>query len=299
MKFFDKLTPFSFAITISVLAHGALLTVHFAAPQALRFAPADPGLEVILVNARHDKAPLKAEALAQANLDGGGNADQGRAKSPLPDLRKTADGRSIREARRKQAALETQQKKLLQQLQRKESAFALPAQQDKGKQQDEPPQPQGTDLFDSAKAVARMEAEIARNIEDYNKRPKRTQITPSTRAVGYAMYYKALQERIEKLGTLNFPQKDGRKLYGELIVSIPVFQDGTIFERDGGPRIERSSGNPELDRAALAIVRRSAPFGRFPENMRSVGKDDLWEVITRFKFTREEALKTVLTGPAN
>lgn len=299
MKFFDKLTPFSLAIAISVLAHGALLTVHFAAPQALRFAPADPGLEVILVNARHDKAPLKAEALAQANLDGGGNADQGRAKSPLPDLRKTADGRSIREARRKQAALETQQKKLLQQLQRKESAFVVPAQQDKGKPQEQPPQPQGTDLFDSAKAVARMEAEIAKNIEDYNKRPKRTQITPSTRAVGYAMYYKALQERIEKLGTLNFPQKDGRKLYGELIVSIPVFQDGTIFERDGGPRIERSSGNPELDRAALAIVRRSAPFGRFPENMRSVGKDDLWEVITRFKFTREEALKTVLTGPAN
>ena len=298
MKFFDKLTPFSFAIAISVLAHGALLTVHFAAPQALRFAPADPGLEVILVNARHDKAPLKAEALAQANLDGGGNADFGRAKSPLPDLRKTEDGQSIKEARRKQVALETQQKKLMEQLQQKDSAFVVPAQKDKGKPQEAPPQPQGVDLLDSAKAIARMEAEISKNIEDYNKRPKRTQITPSTRAVGYAMYYKALQERIEKLGTLNFPQKDGRKLYGELIVSIPVFQDGSIFERDGGPRIERSSGNPELDRAALAIVRRSAPFGRFPENMRSVGKDDLWEVITRFKFTREEALETVLTAPA-
>lgn len=299
MKFFDKLTPFSLAIAISVLAHGALLTVHFAAPQALRFAPADPGLEVILVNARHDKAPLKAEALAQANLDGGGNADQGRAKSPLPDLHKTEDGQSIKEAKRKQVALETQQKKLMEQLQKKESAFVVPEQKDKGKPQEAPPQPQGVDLLDSAKAIARMEAEISKNIEDYNKRPKRTQITPSTREAGYAMYYKALQERIEKLGTLNFPQKDGRKLYGELIVSIPVFQDGSIFERDGGPRIERSSGNPELDRAALAIIRRSAPFGRFPENMRSVGKDDLWEVITRFKFTREEALETVLTAPAN
>lgn len=298
MKSFPKLTPLSLAIGISVLLHGALLAVHFAAPQALRFAPADPGLEVILVNARHDKAPLKAEALAQANLDGGGNADKGRAKSPLPDLRKAEDGQSVKLAKRKQDALEVQQKQLMTQLHNKESVFQVPA-QEQGTPHEAPPQPQGVDLVDSAKAIIRMEAEIAKNIEDYNKRPKRTQITPSTREVGYAMYYKALQERVEKIGTMNFPQKNGKKLYGELIVSIPVFQDGTIFERDGGPRVERSSGNTDLDRAALAIVRRAAPFGRFPENMRSVGKDDLWEVITRFKFTREEALETVLTGSAN
>ncbi|NMM27071.1 MAG: energy transducer TonB [Glaciimonas sp.] len=299
MKFFDKFTPFSWAIAVSVLLHGGLLAVNFAAPQALRFAPADPGLEVILVNARHDKAPLKAEALAQANLDGGGNADKGRAKSPLPDLHKTEDGKSMKAAKRKQVELEVQQKKLMTQLQKKDNVFQMQAQKDKGKPQEAPAEPQGTDLLDSAKIIARMEAEIAKNIEDYNKRPKRTQITPSTRGVGYAMYYKALQERIEKIGTLNFPQKNGKKLYGELTVSIPVFQDGSIFERDGGPRVERSSGNPDLDSATLAIVRRSAPFGRFPDNMRSAGKDDLWEVIARFKFTREEALETVLTAPAN
>ena len=299
MKFFDKLTPFSLAIVVSVLAHSVLLGVNFAAPQALHFKPADTGLEVILVNARHDKAPLKAEALAQANLDGGGNADKGRAKSPLPALHKTEDGQSIKAAKRKQVELEVQQKKLMTQLRKKESAFEVQAQKDKGKPEEAPPQPQGVDLTDSAKIIARMEAEIAKNIEDYNKRPKRTQITPSTRGVGYAMYYKALQERIEKIGTLNFPQKNGKKLYGELTVSIPVFQDGSIFERDGGPRVERSSGNPDLDSATLAIVRRSAPFGRFPDNMRSVGMDDLWEVIARFKFTREEALETVLTAPAN
>jgi protein TonB len=84
VKFIQPLTPLRIAITVSVLVHGALLGVHFAAPQAFRFAPADPGLEVVLVNAKHHKKPLKAEALAQANLDGGGNADAGRAKSPLP-----------------------------------------------------------------------------------------------------------------------------------------------------------------------------------------------------------------------
>ena len=107
------------AVTFSVLAHAALLAVHFTAPEAFKFKPTDPGLEVILVNAKHDKQPLKADALAQANLDGGGNADAGRAKSPLPDLRKSEDGESAKASRRKVEELERQQQKLLAQLDRK------------------------------------------------------------------------------------------------------------------------------------------------------------------------------------
>jgi protein TonB len=84
-----------------------------------------------------------------------------------------------------------------------------------------------------------------------------------------------------------------------LLVYIPIFQDGTIYEKEGGPRVEHSSGNAALDNAALRIVRRAAPFGRFPANMRSADKDDLWEVITRFKFTREEGLETELRGGNN
>ena len=87
-------------------------------------------------------------------------------------------------------------------------------------------------------------------------------------------------------------------MYGELIVYIPIFQDGTIYEKDGGPKVEKSSGNKALDEAALRIVRRAAPFGRFPPNMRSKDKDDLWVVITRFKFTRDEQLETELRGGA-
>ena len=139
-----------------------------------------------------------------------------------------------------------------------------------------------------------MAAEISQTIEDQNKRPRKTFITPSTQAVGYAMYYKSLQKRVEDIGTLNFPQKEGKKLYGELIVYIPIFQDGSIYEKDGGPKVEKSSGNKALDEAALRIVRRAAPFGKFPPNMRSTDKDDLWIVITRFKFTRDQLLETEL-----
>lgn len=283
------------AVTFSVLAHVALLAIRFTAPEAFKFKPTDPGLEVILVNAKHDKQPLKADALAQANLDGGGNADAGRAKSPLPDLRKNEDGESAKASRRKVEELERQQQKLLAQLEKK-TPLRTPQVTDVEPVKDVLPQRNAMDMLDSAKALLRREAEISRSIEDYNKRPKKTQVTPSTREVGYAAYYKAFQDRIEKYGTLNFPQKDGKKLYGNLVLYIPIFQDGTIYMKDGGPRVERSSGDPVLDQAALTIVRRSVPFGKFPDNMRSTGKDDVWEIITRFSFTSDDALQTETRG---
>lgn len=273
---------------MSLLVHGVLLAVHFAAPDAFRLKPSDPELEVILVNARHDKKPVNAEALAQANLDGGGNVDKGRAKSPLPDMKRQESGDSVKAAQRRVAELEAAQRKMLAQMKQSQEKVAT-AEQEKPK---EAPQPNARDMLETAKAMARMEAEVAKNIEEYNKRPKKTQITPSTREVGYAQYYKTLQDKIEKVGTLNFPTRDGKKLYGELLIVIPVYQDGTIYERDGGVLVKTSSGNPALDQAAVAIVRRSAPFGRFPQNMRTVGKDDVWEIVTRFKFTRDQGLQT-------
>lgn len=277
------------ALAVSVVAHAALLAVRFAAPEAFRQQPADPGLEVVLVNARHDRAPLKADALAQANLDGGGSADKGRAKSPLPDLRKVEDGDSIRALQRRITELEQQQQDVMTRVQR--SGFtALP-----NTEREKPdPTRTGADNVDSTRAISRSAAEIFQRIEEENRRPKRTQITPSTQAVGYALYYKAMQKRIEEIGTLNFPQQGGRKLYGDLVLYIPVFQDGTLYLKDGGPRVERSSGNPALDKAALEIVRRAAPFGDFPANMRTQGKDDLWEVFTRFSFTREDGMQATL-----
>jgi len=276
------------AIAFSVLAHASLLAIRFAAPDAFRLQPTDPGLEVILVNAKHERAPVKAEALAQANLDGGGNADAGRAQSPLPDLRKVEDGDSIKALQRRIAELEQRQKILTQ---THASGFnAAPiAEQDKPD-----PSRNGADMLETSRAIARQTAEITQRISDQNKRPKKTFISPSTRGVGYALYYKAMQKRVEEVGTLSFPQQNGRKLYGELVMYIPVFQDGSIYDKEGGPRIERSSGNRALDQAALGIVRRAAPFGKFPANMRSTDKDDLWIVITTFTFTREGKLETEL-----
>jgi periplasmic protein TonB len=278
------------AVTVSVLAHAALLAVRFAAPDAFRLAPADPGLEVILVNAKHAKAPSKADALAQANLDGGGLAEQGRSKSPLPDLRRNENGDSLKALQRRIAELEEEQRNVLTQARR--SAYAARPVTEKDKPD---PNRTGADVIETSKAVARATAEIADRIEDQNRRPKKTFFGPNTREVGYAIYYKQMQKRIEEVGTLNFPQQSGHKLYGELVMTIPIFQDGTLYMKEGGPRIEgKGSGSPALDRAALAIARRAAPFGKFPRNMRTAGRNDVWVVVTRFKFTRQQKLRAEL-----
>lgn len=291
MKSYKENRLLYLAIGLSLMAHGALLAVHFVAPQPAPVRATDPGLEVILVNAKHSKAPLKADALAQANLDGGGTVDKGRSKSPLPDMRKTETGDSIKAAKRRIAELEERQRNLLTQA-TKLTPFTAPPVTEKTKPD---PLSTGADLMESSKAIARRVAEISETIEDQNKRPKKTRITPSTREVGYASYYKTMQKRIEDIGTLNFPQQNGRKLYGQLMLSIPVFQDGTIYDKEG-ITIERSSGNAALDEAAIRIVRRSAPFGKFPPNMLSSDRDDLWVIVTTFKFTREDKLQADLSG---
>jgi len=293
---FPQNRTLSIAIAASVLVHGALLAVRFAAPDAFRFKPADPGLEVILVNAKHDRAPLKAEALAQANLDGGGNAEAGRSTSPLPDMRRSEDGDGMKTMQRRIEELEKQQR-MLTQMNKKSKVASAPSKEQPNPQVAQP-QPNAADATENAKEILRREAEIAKRIEDENKRPRKTFISPSTREVGYAMYFSSVREKIEKVGTVNFPQKDGKKMYGELTLSISIFQDGSIYvkDKDEGIAVERSSGNPALDDAARRIVRRAAPFGAFAKNMRSSDKEDVWVMTTRFKFTRENELEAEMQG---
>jgi protein TonB len=280
------------AVASSLLLHAALLSIRFVSPDDLQFKPVDRGLEIILVNAADQRAPLKADALAQVNLNGGGNAERGRATSPLPDLGRTSEGALLEMQRQRVAELEQQQARMLAQLSARKAEHALPRPEPtKATEPGVAPESEA-----SASLLARREAEIAREIADYNKRPVKIQLTPSTRRVEYAMYYTALQQRIEQTGTRHFPERDGKKMYGELVVYIPVFQDGSIYEKEGGPRIERSSGNATLDQAALLIVRRAAPFGSFPPALRRDGNAHVWEIVTRFHFTRDQVLESRSTG---
>jgi protein TonB len=84
MPAWPKLSTVQIALLASVAVHAALLTVRFVAPESFNRVFKDTPLEVVLVNSKSNEAPVKAQALAQANLNGGGMADAGRATSPLP-----------------------------------------------------------------------------------------------------------------------------------------------------------------------------------------------------------------------
>ena len=59
-----RVTTLQAALGLSVVAHAALLTVRFVDPQAFDRLLSETPLEVILVNARSNEAPVKAQAIA-------------------------------------------------------------------------------------------------------------------------------------------------------------------------------------------------------------------------------------------
>lgn len=133
-------------------------------------------------------------------------------------------------------------------------------------------------------------AEIEKRVNEESARPRKRYVSPATREVVYAQYYDGLRRRIEERGTRDFPESRGRKLYGELTMNLHIDQRGRVIETE----VLSSSGNPILDRRALAIVQAAAPFGNFsPEMLRGA---EVLVITSRFRFTRDDGLETTLQG---
>ena len=128
-------------------------------------------------------------------------------------------------------------------------------------------------------------------MNEENARPKKRYISPATREEVYALYYDALRRRIEDRGTRDFPEAQGRKLYGELTMNVTVDALGQVVEAE----VVRPSRSRLLDQRALAIVRAAAPYGSFSAAM---GREaDQIVVTSRFRFTRDDGFETTLSAP--
>lgn len=280
-----SLSTMQLALAVSIMLHAALLTLRFAAPQTFNRMFEDTPMEVILVNARTKEAPDKARAIAQASLAGGGDADAGRATSPLPPSALVEQGDDVeQEAASKLQSLREQQALLLAQVKRQLAALPPPDPNETTNK------PEDVEREEKRRKLIKLLAEIERRINQDNERPKRRYISPSAREEVYAVYYDALRRRIENRGTDNFPQSHGKKMYGELTMIVTVNHDGQVL----GTEVVESSGNRTLDRHASAIVYAAGPFGRFSAPMRRQADQIL--VVSRFKFTRDETLEAALTS---
>ena len=297
-----------FAILISIAIHAVILTIHFQ-PELKKIADHLPSLSVVLVNAKTKTAPEKAEALAQANLDRGGNTDDNRTmKTALPALKdKAAEVKlqprvqqnsaaksakvKAQEAREQKRvdALEKQAQELMTQLnsvkkiQSKPIQNAASAEPEEGDQKANIKALNHADLAAMALEMDRLEAQIAKQQSDYEKRPKRKNIGARTKEYRFALYVESWRQKVERIGNMNYPEAaKAQKLYGQLQMTVSIKADGSLE----GVEINKSSGSKILDEAAKRIVELAAPYARFPEDIK---KDtDILSITRTWTFTQED-----------
>ena len=270
------------ALGVSLFLHALVLTLHFQFPDAAR-AFEDKALDIILVNSKSARKPTNAQALAQANLDGGGNTDENRrAKTPLPPSAKQQSGSELEQAQKRVQALEAQQQRLLAQARSKE--MVAPSAEKEA--QPEPVQGlSGRDLASNALAMARLEGEIAQNTDEYNKRPRLKTISPRTIEYAGAAYLDSWSRKVEKIGTLNFPAQAKGSVYGVVTVWVVLRGDGSLYSVD----IQNTSGHKILDNAARRIIEMGAPYGVMPKAM--LADADVVGFSRRLEFTNSNQLQ--------
>src|SRR6185437_17174791 len=219
-----RISTLQAALIVSVGVHAALLGVRIVDPTSFNRIFEDTPLEVILVNSRSGEAPEKAQAIAQASLAGGGEAQAGRATSPLPPSAQTEYGDANEETRKQIEQMQQTQQQLLTQV-RRELAM-MPA--------TEPLRDQGTpeerEQEDRRRQLIEVLAEIEKRINEENARPKKRYISPATHEAVYALYYDQLRRKIEERGTRDFPESQGHKLYGELTMNVTVDAEGRVVD---------------------------------------------------------------------
>jgi len=283
------------AVIISFFVHVILMAYFLSSPKPSR--PEVSTLEVILVNSQSETAPKQADALAQVALDGGGEEKEGRAKSPFPMAQVVPSAPPAQQVQEKIKQLESQQKALkTEALKPRESVVkerttadqpspkVAEAVQPAAKPTNNTPL-SAEDLKASAREIARLEAQIAKQIEDYNKRPRLHFFAPSTSPYVFAMYEESWRQKVERYGNLNYPAEAKGKFYGQLRLTVYIKKDGSVQSVE----LDKSSGLPVLDRAALRIVEMAGPYGGFtPEMLKSA--DVL--VITRTWMFTNDALET-------
>jgi protein TonB len=274
----------------------------FSMPPPKKMDNIVPRLDVVLVNAKTQSKPEKAEALAQVNLDGGGNIDVAkRLKSPLPPIesapvtearieqraKKVAPKKAVEkaetEAQKKVEQLEQEAKTLLSRLE--PSPLTVPARPLKTEEPEPAPQADTGALLQRSLAIARLEAEIAREWEEYQRRPRRAFLGARVQEYMFARYVEDWRSKVERVGNLNYPQAAReQKIYGSLTLTVAIKADGSVEKVE----INRSSGHKILDAAAVRIIELASPFAAFTQDIKT--KADILEITRTWTFTRADEL---------
>lgn len=277
----DQDKRLSVSFVVSVLIHAVVMSITFVMPEAMGLHT--PTLDVILVNARHLEAPQDPQALAQANLDGGGNnEDDVRAASPLPPQETARDGNDIVDMTRGQPA-PAQQQPQQEILTQTGSAVAVVTETTQDKAVKSQPARSNDDLDARAMAL-KLDAEIAAKTQAYNRRPRRKQVGARTQEYRFAQYIESWRMKAERIGDLNYPAAARGKMYDNMLMTVSIRKDGTIEKIV----INRPSKYPLLNEAAERIVRMGEPYAAFPPD---IARDtDILDITRTWTFTNNRLI---------
>jgi protein TonB len=287
-------------LCLAALFHAViLLGITFAKEDKLE--PKYDTMEIVLVQQESREAPEDATALAQANLEGGGDTDEQLIPAtPLPPPFPAAEAQvaapppspapppaapakpaqllAVDAADATHAVPETTKPAPKEEtVPRAEPAPAESA--DKTK-------PSATTLLSNSFKIAALSAEIKRKLEAQAQRPKRKFISASTKEYRYASYMEAWRAKVERVGNLNYPDEARkRQLSGSLILDVALNPDGSVNQIT----VRQSSGHKVLDDAADRIVRLAAPFAPFPDDIRK--ETDILHITRTWQFLHNRGFR--------
>ena len=272
----------AWTLSISIAIHLIVLSIHFA-PLVVKDFGRGPPLEVALVNAKTKEKPVKSDVLAQANLDGGGNTDADRrAKSPLPVLPRDSAQNEITVATQRLEDLERKAKEILTAMQATRPVAVAP----QGAEAAERPElPTSNEMMQRTLEAMRLEAQIAKDMDAYQKRPKRKFVGARAEEYRFARYVEDWRLKVERIGNLNYPEAArARKLYGSLLLTVSIRADGSVETVE----VTKSSGQRILDAAAVKIVEMAAPYATFPPDIKR--DTDILHITRTWSFTKGDEL---------
>lgn len=128
--------------------------------------------------------------------------------------------------------------------------------------------------------IARLEAELAAMQTSYAQQPRVRRISSGAKMSSEeALYLRQWEERVERIGNLNYPEAArSQNLGGRLRLMVVIAADGRILEA----QLLTGSGHSLLDDAALRILNLAAPFAPLPESIRA--EADVLEIIRTWQF---------------
>lgn len=267
---------------VSALVHAIIiLGVSFKLPDLAARSNTDNTLDVVLLNSTNNEEPEKAEIVSSTNNAGGGKDDK-EASSPLPYLavapspvqtvQKTANQQPNNTISPDQFITATTGDISLQRLNPDEVKLKA---QEKLTGQD-----QITTKSRRQLERERLAAKISQSFEDYQKRPNKAYLSPTTTAHDAAKYLADWKQRVVTVGNANYPiQAKAKKLTGTLILTVEINKNGTI----NALHIQNPSTHKLLNDTALRFVRDASPFDGFPDSD-YFNKIDILVITRAFHF---------------